>query len=98
MNVEFLPAAAAELEDAVGWYNQQRYGLGEELRTEVARAVDRILIFPNGWARVSRRSRRCQTRKFPYGVIYQVRADSILIVAIAQLNRKPGYWKGRTGE
>jgi hypothetical protein len=95
MNVEFLPIAAAELEDAVEWYNGKRSGLGEEFRTEVGRAVDRILIFPEGWARVSRRARRCQLDRFPYGVIYQVRADMILVVAIMHFSRKPGYWHGR---
>jgi hypothetical protein len=85
------------LEDAVDWYNQQEQGLGARFRAEVAQAVERILIFPEGWTKISRRSRRCLTRKFPYGVIYQVREDSILIVAIAELHRRPGYWKDRPG-
>lgn len=81
MTVNFLPVAAAELQDAVDWYNRQHPGLGERFRTEVGRTIERILIFPEGWTRVSRRSRRCLTRKFPYGLIYQVRPNSILIVA-----------------
>ena len=98
MTVEFMASATAELEDAVEWYDQQSYGRGNELRAEVTRAIERILIFPNGWARLSKRTRRCQTKKFPYGVIYQVRGDTILIVAIAHLSRKPGYWQGSVGE
>jgi plasmid stabilization system protein ParE len=95
MKIEFLPAAAAEVEDAVEWYNAQKPGLGERFRGEVSKAVDRILLFPQGWAKTSRRSRRCQLRRFPYGVIYQVREDMILVLALMHLHRKPGYWHGR---
>ena len=33
--------------------------------------------------------------EFPYGIIYQVRQDEILIVAIANLHRRPDYWEYR---
>jgi len=33
--------------------------------------------------------------RFPYGVIYQISEDEVLIVAIMQLNRKPNYWQSR---
>lgn len=98
MKVEFLLAAEAELEDAVQWYNGRENGLGEELRAEVGNAIQRIILFPEGWARVSPRTRRCQVARFPYGVIYQVRSEMILIVAIMHLSRKPGYWNQRSGD
>jgi hypothetical protein len=31
-------------------------------------------------------------------VVYQAAGDAIRIVAVMQLNRKPGYWQGRTPE
>jgi len=37
-------------------------------------------------------------KTFPYGVIYQEREDFILIVAIANLHRKPNYWAERLAE
>ena len=95
MTVEFLKPAEAELEAAVDWYNQQTPGVGEDFRAEVGRAIERILTFPDGWQKIARRTRRCRTRKFPYGVMYQVLADRIVIVAVAHLSRKPGYWDDR---
>src|SRR5688572_14414314 len=99
MRVEFLPAAALELEEAVDWYNARKPGLGEDLRTDVRRALELIEMFPNGWHRLSDLVRRCRTKRFPYGVIYQFREaeNLILVVAVMHLHRRPGYWEGRVG-
>ena len=39
--------------------------------------------------------RRCQTRRFPYGVIYAQDLHGILILAVMHLYREPDYWKNR---
>jgi hypothetical protein len=57
--------------------------------------VGRIEAHPDAWQPLSANTRRCRTRKFPYGVIYQNRAGEILIVAVAHLHRKPGHWSDR---
>ena len=33
--------------------------------------------------------------KFPYGVLYAVEQDYILILAIMHCSREPNYWKNR---
>lgn len=42
MTVEFLRTAAAELEDAVAYYNGQSEGLGYQLAVEVQKTLHRI--------------------------------------------------------
>jgi len=95
MKINFLEIAQIELDDAIEYYNYEIPGLGDSFLTEVLNALDRIGEFPEAWHRISKRTRRCQTRRFPYGIIYQIREQEILIVAIAHLHRKPDYWKGR---
>jgi len=34
-------------------------------------------------------------KRFPYGVIYAVKGDHILVIALAHLHRKPAYWSAR---
>ena len=46
----------------------------------------------SAWSNISKRTRRCLLNKFPYGVIYQIRDEEILVLAIAHLHRRPGYW------
>jgi hypothetical protein len=70
-------------------------GLGYEFATEVAATISRILRYPEAWTKLSKRTRRCRTKRFPYGVIYQIRGDKILIVAVGHLRRKPFYWHNR---
>jgi toxin ParE2 len=95
MRIKFLEIAQIELDEAIGYYNYESPGLGDAFLTEVLRALDRIGKFPVAWHPCSKRTRRCQTRRFPYGIIYQIRKDEILVVAIANLHRRPEYWRDR---
>jgi plasmid stabilization system protein ParE len=92
---DFLESAQIELEEGVTYFNEQQAGLGYEFVQEVAAAIDRILKYPEAWTQLSKRTRRCRTKRFPYGVVYQIRGDRILVVAIMHLHRKPLYWRGR---
>ena len=95
MNVDFLRPAEAEFLEAVAYYNQQSEGLGYEFAAEVQRTVTRIVRFPEVWPKLSERTRRCRTNRFPYGVIYQVRGDTLLVVGVMHLRRHPDSWRTR---
>jgi len=95
VNVRFLEAARSDLREAIRYYNKQQPGLGRELRDEVHTTIERITLLPEAWRLLSENTRRCRVHRFPYGVIYQVRSDEILIVAIAHLHREPGSWADR---
>ena len=95
MNVRFLEIAQIELDETIEYYNLELFGLGESFLTEILLTLDRIRKFPEAWPICSIRTHRCQTRRFPYGIIYQIIKNEILIIAIANLHRKPEYWKNR---
>ena len=89
MRVEFLSIAEEEFAEAVDYYNDQSKGLGFEFAAEVKHTLERIIEFPNAWSPLSRRSRRCLLNRFPFGIIYQIRPDNILIVALMNIQREP---------
>ena len=95
MEVVFLPPAKAELAEAISYYNTQSEGLGYDFAAEVKRTLERIVQYPDAWFRLSKRTRRCRTNRFPYGVIYQIREETVLIVAVMHLSREPETWKSR---
>jgi len=97
MNIRFLEPAAAELYEAIVYYNIQRNGLGLEFAKEVQDTIERIKQNPEAWTTIStsKQARRCLTNRFPYGIIYQIRKNTILIVAVMHLKRRPQTWQFR---
>lgn len=93
--VKFLQAAENELYEAIIFYNVRSNGLGFEFSDEVKSTIQRIKKNPEAWAPLSKRTRRCQTDRFPYGIIYQLREDTILIISVMHLRRNPKVWRER---
>jgi plasmid stabilization system protein ParE len=90
--------ASSELREAVRWYEARRAGLGAELFDAVAETVELIKSHPEIGEPVSadRKTRRALIPRFPYQVVYRLRPDEIVLVAVAHLKRRPGYWKIRS--
>jgi len=95
MTVRFTIRARRELDDAVAWYEVQVPGLGMEFLDELDRAVRRISVYPSSGSEIGPELRRCFLARFPYGLIYGRDEQSLVIVAVAHLHRRPRYWRGR---
>ncbi|MBN2188967.1 MAG: type II toxin-antitoxin system RelE/ParE family toxin [Chitinispirillaceae bacterium] len=95
MRYSFHPEAQRELDGAIDYYESCAPGLGLEFAEETYGAIQRILLFPKAWTSLSFQTRRCLVNRFPFGVIYSIDGDETIILAVMQLNRKPGYWHAR---
>jgi hypothetical protein len=95
MTVEFLQAAEDEAEEAFRFYEQRQPGLGATFRASLAMALTRVEKSPLATPIIGADFRKCRLRRFPYNLIYCVRADRVLIVALAHDRRRPGYWHSR---
>ena len=95
MNLRFLTSAETEFQEAIDYYNAQREGLGFEFSDEVRHAIQRIRNYPLAWTALSNRSRRCQVHRFPYSIVYQLRPELVIIVAIQHHRRQPLNWRKR---
>jgi len=93
MKTRVLSCAEREFAEIVDYYNEQCPGLGFEFAAEVRKTFDRIRSFPEAWPPFSKRARRCMISRFPYGVVYQVREDCILVGGIMHLQRDPKAWQ-----
>ena len=92
MRFFFHEHAETEFDRSVEYYEDCRLGLGIEFAQEIYATIDRILRYPKAWSPMSKNTRRCLVSRFPYGVIYQVKSNSVLIIAVADLRRRPDYW------
>lgn len=95
MRYSFHPLAVAELYEAIDYYEELQSGLGLEFAKEIFSSIHRVIEFPSAWSSLSQNTRRCLVNRFPYGIIYQILDNEILIIAVMQLNRKPSYREGR---
>jgi len=95
LEVEFLDIAQNELDDTFEYYEYQQAELGYRFVQEIYNTLTLIKEYPSAWTQNSENTRRCLVRSFPYGVIYQIRENFILIVAIANLHKEPNYWTNR---
>jgi len=95
MKISFLEEAKIELDQAIEYYDFQSAGLGQQFLQEVLSTLDRISNFPKAWHPLSQNTKRCQTARFPYGLIYSALEDEILIISVSNLHREPNHWKDR---
>lgn len=93
MNARLTSAAEHELWEAADYYESREEGLGAEFVLKVEEAVKRIVLHPLAWTAMSPRTRRCRTKRFPYGVFYQIRPDEIMILSIMDMRRDPKGWE-----
>jgi toxin ParE1/3/4 len=89
------PEAEREVREAHAYYESRREGLGDEFVREVDRAIAAGCENPDRWPRIGGTVRRCQTRKFKYGIIYHLLENELEVLAVMDLRRKPGYWRKR---
>jgi hypothetical protein len=93
----FLPPAVREVREAAHYYEARVPGLGFDFLAEVRAAVRRMLAHPEAWCPLDNKFRRCRTARFPYGLIYTVEADHILVVSVMHLHRHPDAWRMNLG-
>jgi plasmid stabilization system protein ParE len=95
MTYHFHPEAEEEFLGAIDWYEEHEENLGLDFAREVYAAIGRAAEHPSAWPVLQGEVRRCQTRRFPYGLLYSEEPDGIFILAVMHLHRDPGYWKRR---
>jgi toxin ParE2 len=95
VKLEFAAAAELELDEAVAFYESRRSGLGEAFAQEAKTAADLILAFPHAWQSLGKDVRRCRLNRFPYGLVYAAESETIVILAVMHLRKRPGYWRDR---
>jgi plasmid stabilization system protein ParE len=95
MNVVFLNEAEQELLEAALFYEKQARGLGKKFMDEVYQSIDYIVNFPLNSQKLTTDIRRKLLKRYPFGVLYRIDNESIVIIAVMNLKRKPFYWLNR---
>lgn len=91
----FHPDVAEDVGEAYRFYEGRQAGLGDDFLAAVEESYDRLRANPLIRQVIWQTARRDLTRRFPYGVFYQVVGDRVEVAAVYNLRRDPAGWQGR---
>ena len=88
-------AAEAEYEVELAWYLNRSQRAATRFMAAFEAACFAITTMPEASAICDPIHRRRQLKRYPYGIVYRVESEQILIVAMPHDRQLPGYWDGR---
>ena len=89
------PEATGDLDEAYGWYEAQRRGLGEEFLRCVDARVQSILRSPESCPVLRASYRRGLVRRFPYAVAYEYVDGTVTVYGVFHSASDPSKWRHR---
>ena len=93
----YTEAALEDILAIAAYLEARRKGLGKAFRNELDTVISTLLDFPESAPVVSDRGvRRRLLTRFPYTVLYVLRDDLLLVLAVAHTSRAPDYWRNRS--
>jgi toxin ParE1/3/4 len=95
-NIELRSKAVKEIEEAWRWYEDRRERLGDEFVLCVEESLEKISNNPQLYPVIHNRIRRAMIQRFPYGILYFIEKDEIIVVGVFHSSRNPKQWKNRT--
>lgn len=89
------PEAAAEIEEAIAFYESRAPGKGDEFRDTVEEGIRRIRVHPKAYPPYLDRFRKYVVPGFPYLIFYVEFDDHVWVAAVPHAKRQPNYWINR---
>jgi plasmid stabilization system protein ParE len=95
--VDMHPLTVRELRAAYRWYARRSPAAAQRFRLAVDQVIQRIATAAEQGSPYRQVYRWMRPRRFPYLLYYEIRdPQPVLIYAVAQVRRRPGYWLRRT--
>jgi plasmid stabilization system protein ParE len=88
-NLIIKPEAFDDIDDAISWYEEQKEGLGLELRKEIFDVIRYIEKYPKHSQERYRAFRVRYTSRFQYGIHYTIEEQTIFVHAVMHTARQP---------
>ena len=95
MKSRFHEAAEVELTEALVYYDDKAFGLGDQFLAEIKAATRHIEQHPEIAPVIDAGVRVKVLVRFPYSLVYVVEPNELYIVAVAHQSRRPAYWLDR---
>ena len=81
------------------WYGQTGAVAQAAFLRALESALDQLALFPRSGAAVGRsEARQILLTGHPYWLVYALRGNTIVLLALAHTSRRPRYWKKRLAD
>jgi plasmid stabilization system protein ParE len=89
-----LPRAEAEVNDAAAWYARQNPSSAVKFNDSFEAALTRLGENPLQYQIVHGETRRAPLRGFPYGLLYVIDEEAVIVLSCFHASRDPAWWPG----
>ncbi|MDP9193199.1 MAG: type II toxin-antitoxin system RelE/ParE family toxin [Acidobacteriota bacterium] len=97
MRVKLHPEARIDLREGKAFYLRRSPLAAVAFAHEIETGISRIAEAPRRYAEGEFGTHEFVLPwRFPYTIVYQIKQDLIVIVAIAHQSKEPAYWSHRT--
>jgi toxin ParE1/3/4 len=91
VRIEYHPAVAQDVADALRHYDPVSRRLGEEFKTELRRVIAHASANPGRFHVIKPGFHRANLRRFPYHFIYRELTDRIRVILLRHHRRNPDF-------
>ncbi len=88
-------AAEADIQDAYNYYETCQKGLGQDFILCIESALEKITKNPDHYPVVHRRIHRILVKRFPFGIFFILKENTLIVLAVLHASRNPRRWKAR---
>ncbi len=89
------PEVELDIEEAYGWYEDRRPGLGEGFLSCVDGCIQAVFRAPELHSKVYEDYRRALLRRFPYAVFYEHTKGIVTVYCVVHTSRDANKWRRR---
>ena len=95
-SLTFLALAQNELDDIYESLEYKKKNEGHKFVEEIEKMLNLIKNYPRAWEKSTSNTQKCFLKGFPYAIIYQYTDNTIKVVAIMNLRKKPIHWASKS--
>jgi plasmid stabilization system protein ParE len=96
MRTTFTSAANLDVTNALEYYRREAgVDVAEDFYNELGHGIERIKQWPKSFPTIHPELRRTILRRFPFQVVYAIKADRIRILAVRHHRRNPNFGLNR---
>jgi hypothetical protein len=97
MTIVVLDSAAEDIKAGRNFYNSREPGVGEYFEESILSDLDSLILYA-GIHSVHFDFHRMLSKRFPFGIYYDVKDDVVIIYAVLDMRKDPAWIRAELGK